>query len=130
MKKRLLLIGTTLLMTLTLAGCFDHDSDIVSRNLSQEADKFNILRRVIFFNGITDRYLLTIEGYCALGNSDKAGELTVVCKVSGGQYKKSFLGLSDNVSYMVEQLDGANVSPDHYKVVFKPEAIIPDIEVR
>jgi len=107
-----------------------NEADTVSHNLSQEADKFNILRRVVFYNGITGSYMLSIEGYCSLGNSDKAGELTVVCKTSPTDYKKHFLGLSDNVTYFVEQLEGANVSKDHYKVVFKPETIIPDIEIR
>lgn len=45
-------------------------------------------------------------------------------------YKKHFLGLSDNVTYFVEQIDGANVSANHYKVVYKPETIVPDIELR
>lgn len=128
--KKIVAIVAILLLPFAVGGCFDHESDIVSKNISQEADKFNVLRRVIFFNGITDKYLLSIEGYCALGNSDKVGELTVTCETSPGQYKKHFLGLSDNVTYMVEQLDGSNVSKDHYKVVFKPETIIPDIEIR
>lgn len=114
-----------------VGGCnpFAHESDNVSANISREADRFNIPRRVIFFNAITDKYLLTIEGYCALGNNDPPKEVTVICKVGEG-YKKHFLGLSDNVTYMAEQLDPANVSPDHYLVVFRPETIVPDIQVR
>lgn len=130
MKNKILVALFAIIAAVSLTACFDHESDIVSRNISNEADKFNIPRRVIFFNGITDKYLLTIEGYCALGNSDKAGELTVTCLTGPGEYKKHFLGLSDNVTYMVEQLDGAKVSKDHYKVTFKPETIIPDIEIR
>ena len=112
-----------------VAGCnpFAHDSDVVSSNLSNDADKFLILRRVVFYNGITDKYMLTIEGFCALGNSDGPKELTVTCKVAEGQYKKHFLGLSDNVTYFVEQLDSANVSRDHYVVIFKPEQIVPNV---
>ena len=118
---------------LTLIAIFAiacNDADVVSNNISQEADKFNILRRVVFYNGITDSYMLTIEGYCSLGNYDDAGELTVTCKTGKTEYKKHFLGLSDNVTYFVEQLEAANVSDDHYKVIFKPTVIIPDIEVR
>jgi hypothetical protein len=33
------------------------------------------------------------------------------------------------VTYFVEQLEGANVSTEHYKVVFKPTVIVPDIDV-
>lgn len=124
MKKVLIVVFGLLL----LAAC--NDADVVSHNISQEADKFNVLRRVVFYNGITDSYMLTIEGYCSLGNTDKPGELTVTCKVGPDQYKKHFLGLSDNVTYFVEQLEGANVSKSHYKVIFKPSVIVPDIEVR
>lgn len=123
------LIGAAALgLLVAITGC--NDADVVSQNISQEADKFNVLRRVVFYNGITDSYMLTIEGYCSLGNFDDAGELTVTCETSPRQYKKHFLGLSDNVTYFVEQLESANVSKDHYKVIFKPSVIVPDIEIR
>lgn len=126
--KKAIAIAIAGLLVLGLAACDKHDSDVVSENLSTEADQFKILRRVVFYNGITGEYMLVIEGLCALGNNDAPGELTVICKVGREDYKKHFLGLSDNVTYFVEQLHGANVSPDHYKVIFKPSVIIPDID--
>lgn len=111
---------------LLLAGC--NDADVASHNLSQDADNFKINRRVVFFNGITDTYLLSIEGYCSI--VDQENQLEVTCKTGPDSYKKHFLGLSDNVSYFVEQVESANVSAYHYKVVFKPEVILPDIELR
>lgn len=127
---------TALLLMLALvfgtAAC-SSDADVVSHNLSQEADKFRVMRRVVFFNGFTDKYLLVIEGRCSLGNNDDPGELTVTCKVGEGEgakgYKKHFLGLSDNVSYFVEQLEAAEVDAYHYKVMFRPEEIVPDIDL-
>jgi len=127
--KKLLLIAASLAVVISVAGCRT-DADVVSENLSKSADQFQVLRRVVFYNGITESYMLTIEGYCSLGNYDSAGSLTVTCKVGPEEYKKHFLGLSDNVTYFVEQLDGANVSADHYKVIWKPSVIIPDIEVQ
>jgi hypothetical protein len=126
--KKLLAVVLSVMAMLAVVGCTT-DADVVSTNISKEADQFRVLRRVVFYNGITDSYMLTIEGYCSLGNHDEPGELTVTCKVSGTEYKKHFLGLSDNVTYFVEQLDGANVSPDHYKVIFKPSVIVPDIDI-
>lgn len=126
MKKLLLILACFSIFT--IAGC--NDADVVSNNISREADQFRVLRRVVFYNGITESYMLTIEGYCSLGNFDAERELTVTCMVRPGEYKKHFLGLSDNVTYFVEQLDGANVSSDHYRVIFKPTVIIPDIEIR
>ena len=111
-----------------LAGC-QREADVASHNLSQAADQFEINRRVIFYNGITGTYMLTVEGLCSLGNADKAREVSITCKVGPTTYKKHFLGLSDNVTFFVEQLEPAKASPFHYRVVFNPSAIIPDVEL-
>ncbi|BCQ23138.1 hypothetical protein NK8_12630 [Caballeronia sp. NK8] len=103
---------------------------MASRNLSKAADNFEINRRVVFYNGITGEYMLSIEGLCSLGNADKSREVTITCKTGPANFKKHFLGLSDNVTYFVEQLDGANVSTYHYKVIFKPSVIVPDISIK
>jgi len=111
-----------------LAGCTD--ADVASRNLSTAADQFEIARRIVFYNGITGDYMLTIEGLCSLGNADPAKELSVTCKTGPGQFKKDFLGLSDNVTYFAEQLDAADVSTHQYRVIFKPSVIVPAIELK
>lgn len=123
------IIGAVLATTLGSCAC-SSDADVASKNLSKDADNFKVLRRIVFFNGITDKYLLEIVGYCSLGNDDPSNELSVTCKDENGLYKKDFLGLSDNVSYLVEQLKPSEVSTDHYTVIFKPEAIIPNVDVR
>ncbi len=102
------------------------DADVASRNLSVAAEQFEVDRRVVFLNGITDTYLLSIEGKCSI--EDFTTQLTVTCKVADGEFKKHFLGLSDNVSYFVEQLEPLGVDTYHYRVIFKPEVIIPDID--
>ena len=48
----------TALAAAAAAGC--NDAQIASSNLSRAADNFEILRRVVFLNGITDTYLLSI----------------------------------------------------------------------
>lgn len=116
-------------LTLALAACTS-EADIASQNVSKAADQFEIQRRIVFYNGITGEYMLTIEGLCSLGNYDKSRELSVTCKTSPTQYKKHFLGLSNNVTYFAEQLEGANISVYRYRVVFKPLSIIPDVEVK
>jgi hypothetical protein len=127
MKKRIIAaVAATLLAGLALTGCAT-DSATVSENLSTAADQFEIDRRVVFFNGITDTYLLTIEGRCSI--TDEGNQLEVVCKLGPDEYKKHFLGLSDNVSYFVEQLDSADASEYHYRILFKPEAIIPGFDL-
>jgi hypothetical protein len=113
---------------LLLSAC--SDADVASANLSRAADQFEISRRVIFYNGITGDYMLSIEGLCSLGNSDSSGQLTVTCKTGPGTFKKHFLGLSDNVTYFVEQLEPAPVSTYRYRVIFKPSIIVPDLDVK
>lgn len=106
------------------------DADIASSNISKAADMFEINRRVVFYNGITDTYMLTVEGLCSLGNYDAHNELTITCKVGNGLFKKHFLGRSDNVTYFAEQLEPAPVGTYHYRVIFKPQTIIPDVDFR
>lgn len=125
MKK--LIASVMALLALVLVGACSTDADVVSENLSVAADQFEIDRRVVFFNGITDTYLLTIEGRCSI--VDEGNQLEVVCKVAPDQYKKHFLGLSDNVSYFVEQLSEARADAYHYRVIFKPEVIVPYIDL-
>ena len=116
------------MLSVFLSSCTD--ADMVSNNISREADYFKVNRRVIFYNGITGWYMLSIEGKCSLGNNDPRWELTVTCKTWENEYKKHFLWLSDNVTYFVEQIDWKNVSADHYKVIFNPSSIVPDIDIR
>lgn len=111
-----------------LAACTD--ADVASRNLSKAADMFEVDRRVVFYNGITGDYILSVEGRCSLGNEDKAGRLSVTCKTGPDAFKKHFLGLSDNVTFFAEQLEPKDVSTYHYRVVFKPQTIIPDVDFR
>ncbi|MFK4167730.1 hypothetical protein ACI2LM_15935 [Paenibacillus lautus] len=123
--KKIILI----LMLVMLTACTD--ADVASTNLSKAADNFEINRRVVFYNGITDTYLLTIEGRCSLGNTDdRSQQVTVTCKTGEDEYKKHFLGLSDNVTYFAEQIETAKVSAYHYRVTFKPQTILPDIDFR
>lgn len=131
MRKTIITLAALALALGGLSACTD-DAQVVSENISKAADNFEVQRRVVFFNGITDKYLLSIEGLCSI--EDEGHQLEVVCKVDDGNkaeaYKKHFLGLSDNVSYLVEQLDAIHVSKYHYRVTFKPEVIIPDIDLR
>jgi hypothetical protein len=115
------------LMALVLTGC-SRDADVASYNLSVAADQFEIDRRVVFFNGITDTYLLAIEGRCSIEADTSDAQLEVTCKIGPEAYKKHFLGLSDNVSYFVEQLEVADVSEYRYRVIFKPAVIVPDVD--
>lgn len=119
---------TAVAATVALAGC-SSDADVASRNLSKAADQFEIDRRIVFYNGITDTYMLTIEGRCSLGSGSSSESITVTCKTGEDEFKKHQLGLSDNVTYFSEQLEGADVSTYHYRVIFKPQSIVPNVDL-
>ncbi len=125
--KKLMMIAAPLVGLMLLAGCED-DATVASRNLSKAADMFEIERRVVFYNGITSEYILSIEGRCSITPSPT--KLTVTCKTGPNAYKKHYLGISDNVTYFAEQLEPKGVSVYHYRVIFKPQTIIPDVDFR
>lgn len=95
MKKKIVMLFVGFVAIISMVGCTD--ADTVSKNLSKSADSFEVQRRVVFFNGITDKYLLTVEGLCAL-DTDSEKKLTVTCKTGKDKYKKHYLGLSDKLS--------------------------------
>ena len=118
-----------MLTVASVAACVP-DAQVASSNLSKAADMFEINRRIVFYNGITDSYMLTLEGRCSIEADGADKQLEVTCKTGDASFKKHFLGLSDNVTYFVEQLDSSNVSVYHYRVVFKPQSIVPDADIR
>lgn len=121
-------MATATLAAFTFTGCVEDDAKVASHNLSKAADNFEVNRRVIFYNGITNQYMLSIEGLCSVDNL--TNRLAVTCKVGRNSYKKHFLGLSDNVTYFVEHLEPTTANAYHYRVTFKPTKIIPDIDFR
>lgn len=110
-----------------LAGCTQ--AETASRNISVAADQFEVVRRIVFFNSITDTYLLTIEGNCSIEPDMAEEQLEVTCKIGPDEYKKHYLGLADNVTYFIEQLEVVDASVYHYRVIFRPEAIIPEFDL-
>lgn len=124
-------IISTLIAAVLLAGglsaCED-DADVASRNLSKAADNFEVQRRIVVFNGITDKFLLEVTGRCSI--EDEGRQLEITCKEAEDQYVKHFAGLSDNVSYFVEQGEPIDVSVYHTRITIKPQTIVPDPDFR
>lgn len=126
MNRKLVTIAAALM--LSLGACTP--AQTASYNLSNDSDNFRVMRRVVFVNGITDKYLLSIEGLCSITKDEEDAQLEVTCKTGDNEYKKHYLGISDNVTYFVEQMDPASVDTFHYKVQFRPEELLPDVDVQ
>jgi hypothetical protein len=123
MKKSLLFV-LAIAMLFVVIGC-DSAANVASRNLSKLAEQFEIERRIVFYNGITDTYILSVEGRCSVEFLTTKFEVT--CKIDDNEFVKHYLGRADNVFPFVEQLRTADVSTYRYRVIFKPTIIIPDI---
>ena len=125
--KKVLLFMLAIAIVFGLAGC-STDADLASRNLSKAAEQFQIERRIVFYNGITDTYILSIEGRCSVEFHTLKFEVT--CKTGDNEFKKHYLGRADNVFPFIEQIESADVSTYRYKVIFKPTSILPDIDLK
>lgn len=113
-----------------VAGC-SPQSEVVSRNLSEAADNFEVDRRIVFYNSITDTYMLEVKGKCSIKpGQNTPGEIAVICKTGPDQYKKHYLAQSNNVTYFMEQLSNVDVNSYNYTVTFKPQQIVPDVVVQ
>jgi len=111
-----------------LAACDVQDAQVANQNMQKAADNFEIVRRIVFYNAIRDSFMLEIIGKCAVHPNNL--RLSVTCKVGPGQFKRHFLGVSDNAPYFVEQLEPVPVNVYHYRVTFKPQTILPNIDFR
>jgi hypothetical protein len=107
-------------------GC--SDAEVASSNISKSADQFEIYRRIVFYNGITDSYILMVTGYCSVLR-DTDGDINVIVKIAPGIFLKHMLGPSDNVTWFAEQIEPSQVSTAQYRVIFKPSVIIPVIDL-
>lgn len=129
MKKKLLsllLAGTIAVSILT--GCTE--AERVSKNLKQEADNFNLFRRVVVVNVMSDKILFELDGYFSINVDEDENQLEITCEVGNGVYKKHFIGLSEMVTYTVEDLSGAVVDKYHYEIHYLPEGNVIDFKFK
>ena len=122
MKKTL--IAAILLTVLCLAGC-ETEAQRVSYNISQEADNFNTIRQITVINCIQGDVLFQMTGKMSITADTNDNQLEVIVEDDNGKYKKHFIGLSDNVTYVVEDITDGDVSKYHYTLNFNPKMWIP-----
>jgi hypothetical protein len=111
------------------AGC-KSNADTASDNLSKEAERFQIQRRIVGINGITDKVLFTAEGKCSVEYGDTmAGVYDVICKHGPRDYRKHYIGASDNLIFISTQIEGIAVDEYHTKFILRPTSIVPDVDI-
>lgn len=124
MKKNLIFVTALLLLVLSLAGC-TREADKVSRNLSLEADNFNDVRQVTVINCLQGDVLFQMTGKMSITADTSDNQLEVIVEDENGEYKKHFIGLSDNVTYVVEDITSGDVEKYRYTLNFNPNMWIP-----
>ena len=107
----------------TFVGC--NQAERVSYNLSREADNFNNVRQLTVMNCITNEILFQMTGKLSIEADTADNQLEIIVEVEDGLYKKHFIGLGDNVAYVVEDITGENVSNYKYTLNFNPKMILP-----
>ena len=112
-------------LLLTGGGC-ETDADVASRNLSTAAEQFEVQRLIVGVNGITDEVLFSVEGRCSI---ERDGDLIVTCKHGPDDFRKHYVGLSDNVTFVATQLEGIDASVYHTRIILKPQNILPDFDL-
>lgn len=125
MKKivKVILIVIVMIITLfTLTGCTEVSR--VSTNIQQEADNFNITRRISVINARTDKPIFELIGNFSLQNNSN-NELEIIVEIENGKYKKHFIYLNEWTMYVVEDVSGAFVDKYHYEINYLPEMIQP-----
>lgn len=122
--KALKFFGATVLATtlLALSGCTE--AERVSTNLAQESDNFNVVRKVTVLNAITNDTMFEMTGKMSI-KADTADKQLEIVVEDNGKYQKHIIGLSDNVSYVVQDLDVKDVDKYHYSINFNPKMWVP-----
>ena len=122
MKKRILMAMVLTAVVFLLVGCTQ--ADVVSANLSKEADAFNVTRRLAVINARTDKPIFELVGNFSISNNSYS-ELVITVQTGPNEYKKHYVYLNEWTIYVVEDVTGMSVDPYHYEINFLPEMIVP-----
>ena len=117
------IIATVIIVGMLLVGCTEADK--VSSNVSQEADNFNVIRRLTVLNARSDKPMFELIGAFSITVDSADNQLEVICETGENEYKKHFIALNEWTMYVVEDVSGAEVDKYLYEVNFLPESIVP-----
>ncbi len=124
MKRKILALILSVSLVLALPGC-GREASRVSYNLSQEADNFNDVRQITVINCLKGDVLFQMTGKMSITADVSDNQLEIIVEDEKGEYKKHFIGLSDNVTYVVEDITAGDVSEYKYTLNFNPNMWFP-----
>lgn len=109
-----------------LSGCTS-DASKVNQNISTAADQFEVQRHIVGVNGITDTVAFEVEGRCSVERREH--DLLAICKHDDDDFRRHHLGVSDNLFYVITQLEGIDADVYRTRIVLKPENIVPNFDL-
>ena len=131
MKKKIALLVLCTLVALIGTGCsLENEADVASYNLSEEADNFNIYRKITVMNNQTDNVMLEFEGWCSIRKDNQDNQLEITYRTGENAYAKDFVGLNDRTTYTVTQLEPKNVDKYHYTWLYHSQGDLIPIAAR
>lgn len=119
--KKIMTIALLLAVAATLTAC--RQADKVTYNLRREADDFNVRRRITVLNTRTDTPMMQITGLLAI-DVDDDGDLNIAIEKAPGEYVLNYAHLSQDTTYIVEQIETKEVSKYAYEIIFYPKQLI------
>jgi outer membrane lipoprotein-sorting protein len=122
MKKLIIVAMLVISILIALTGC-STEAEKVSYNISQEADNFNVVRRLVVINARSDKPTMEIVGKFSF--TLEPDRIIVVAEDENGSYKKHSIGINEWTIWSIEDLSGAYVNKFKYEVNFLPQSIIP-----
>ena len=122
--KKIICLVLFIIMTMAFVGC-ETEASRVSYNLSQQADNFNNVRQVTVINCLQGDVLFQMTGKISITADTYDNQLEIIVEDENGKYKKHFIGLSDNVTYVVEDITSGNVDNYKYTLNFNPKMWLP-----
>ena len=121
------ILSLAVFAAVSLGGCSD-DAQVAKYNIAKAADNFEVNRRIMFYNVWKGESIVTVEGLCSI--EYKSNRTFYICKTGPDSYINNFVGKSELVVAVVEQLDPLPTNVYHYRRTFKPQTVIPDIDLR
>lgn len=122
--KKIVVCAFALAIAFVLTAC-QTEADKVSYNLSLEADNFNDVRQLTVINCLQGDVLFQMTGKMSITADMADNQLEVIVEDERGAYSKHFIGLSDNVTYVIEDINSDNVERYKYTLNFNPKMWIP-----
>ena len=126
MRKKIIgIISLLLVSAFCLTAC--SEASRVESNLTKEADNFNVVRQLTVINCLQGDVLFQMTGKMSITADVDDNQLEIIVENDDGNYTKHFVGLSDNVTYTIEDLNLGENDVEKYKYTlnFNPEMWLP-----